>query len=132
MSITMTGSGWTVHPPKNHPAETVNAVDTDWSPIIDELLRIRTLENDFDGEGTEAPPKKLVDGAIELAMSLRSIGERPPERVLASVNATVLFEWYPADGYRVIEVLTPTEAEGRFLRHGSRSAVIFPLTADHE
>lgn len=41
-----------------------------WQCIIDELLRIRSLKDDWDGEGSEAPHPALVDGAITLAQTL--------------------------------------------------------------
>jgi hypothetical protein len=89
-----------------------------WSSTIDELLRIRTLKDDWDGEGTEAPHSALVDGAITLAQYLQSKGNIPPDRVHAGVNATVYFEWHTPLGYREIEIVSPVEAECRFVRKG--------------
>jgi hypothetical protein len=40
-----------------------------WDQLIDELLGIRNLKDDWDGEGTEAPPPALVDGAIKTPKS---------------------------------------------------------------
>jgi hypothetical protein len=88
-----------------------------WSSIIDELLRIRSLEDDWDGEGTLAPNPALVDGAIKLATQLK--GSAPPDRVHASVNATVYFEWDTPEFYREIEVVSPMDAELRFVRKSS-------------
>ncbi len=48
-----------------------------WSPLIDELLRIRTLKDDWDGEGTEAPHPALVDGAIAWLNTSKRRGFHP-------------------------------------------------------
>ena len=91
----------------------------DWTLVIDELLRIRNLEDDWDGEGTEAPHPTLVDGAIRLARALQARGVPPPNRVHACVNPTVNFEWHTPLYYVEIEVVSPVEAEYRSVRKGS-------------
>src|SRR5579883_1470220 len=54
--------------------------------LIDELLRIRNFQDDWDAEGSEAPHPALVDGAITLAQCLKGEGYPPADRVVASVN----------------------------------------------
>ena len=93
-----------------------------WARIIDELLRIRRLDDDWDGEGTEAPHPALLDGAITLAQTLRGRAVGSPDRVHAGVNATVYFEWHRPIGYFEIEVTSPIEAESRFVPAGSATA----------
>jgi hypothetical protein len=93
-----------------------------WQCIIDELLRIRSLKDDWDGEGSEAPHPALVDGAITLAQTLLAKGISPPDRVHASVNATVYFEWLTPLGYTEIEVISPVDTECRSLRNGATVA----------
>jgi len=90
-----------------------------WSKRIDELLEIRDLLDDWDGEGTAAPPASLVDGAIRHCMTLRSSGFPPPDRVHASVNETIFLEWYGALDYLEVEVLSPVEAEYRLVDRGT-------------
>lgn len=102
-------------------------VKLEWSSIIDELLSIRFLEYDWDGEGAEAPDHALVDWAIALAQRLQGEGIEPPGRVHASVNATVYFEWYTPYGYREIEVVSPTEAEWRIVADGANQAEVIYL-----
>lgn len=99
-----------------------------WSPVIDELLRIRNLEDDWDGDGTEAPHPALVDGAITLTQYLQVKGIMPPDRVHASVNATVYFEWHTPLGYTEIEVASPVEAECRSVRKGSETTNVVYLS----
>lgn len=99
-----------------------------WEATIDELLRIRKLEDDWDGEGTLAPNSALVDGAINLAMKLRAQRMSAPDRVHASVNETLYFEWHDADGYLEIEVVSPVDAECRVLPKGSNTAEVYYLS----
>ena len=84
-----------------------------WVHLVDELKRIRTLKDDWDGEGTEAPPVSLVDAAITLAQKLEANGYPPADRVIASVNGTIYFEWHAPGGYQEIEVTSPVHAEFR-------------------
>lgn len=99
-----------------------------WTQVIDELLRIRQLEENWDGEGTEAPLPSLVDGAILLAQDLKAQGHPPADRVIATVNGTVSFEWLTPLGYCDIEVISPNEAEYSWVPKGSREAQILRLT----
>lgn len=85
-----------------------------WPEVIAELIRIRSLADNWDGEGTNAPPKDLVDGAIRLATFLEN-WHAPPDRVIASVNATVYFEWRTPSGYKEFEAISPTMVEFRYV-----------------
>jgi hypothetical protein len=98
-----------------------------WTQLIDELLRIRNLEDDWDGEGTEAPHPNLVDAAILLAQGLAASGLPPAERVIASVNGTIYFEWHTPFGYEEIEVLSPLDAEYRRVPKGSDETTVVGL-----
>lgn len=90
-----------------------------WRDLIDELLRIQNLEDDWDGEGSEAPPPTLVHGAIKLAQHLEAEDWPPADRVVASVNGTIYFEWHTPVTYLEVEVVSPVEAECRLVRKGS-------------
>jgi hypothetical protein len=95
--------------------------------LIDELLRIRNLKDDWDGEGTEAPHPNLVDAAIILAQNLAASGFPPAERVIASVNGTIYFEWYTPLGYEEIEVMSPLDAEYRCVQKNSNETTVVGL-----
>jgi hypothetical protein len=89
-----------------------------WKDVIARLQRIRHLKDNWDGEGSVAPSTDLVDGAIAFARD-RQVNKRlPPDRVIASVNGTVYFEWYSFLGYCEIEVTSPMEAEYRWIFKG--------------
>ncbi len=99
-----------------------------WALLIDDLLAIRHLEDDWDGQGAEAPHPALVDGAITLAQYLHAKGMAPADRAIAGVNGTVFFEWHGPVGYLEIEVTAPDEAEGRSVRNGEGVTEVFTLS----
>jgi len=98
-----------------------------WTPLIDELLRIRSLKDDWDGEGTEAPAPGLVHGAITLAQKFEAAEYPPADRVIASVNGTIYFEWHTPLEYQEIEVTSPVDAECRSVRKGSDETTVVSL-----
>jgi len=107
-------------------------VDTEateqWKAVVDELLRLRALEDDWDGEAAVAPVAELVDGAITLAQWMKSNEWSIPDRVSAGVNGTIVFEWYTPIGYLEIEVCSTTAAEGHWIPNGSHVAEKFLFT----
>jgi hypothetical protein len=83
-----------------------------WKKCIDSLLKIRLLENDWDGQGSEAPPPELVDSAIILAVLLRQQHIEPPTTTVQSVQGTVLMEWqWPDQTTLEIDVIEPNLAD---------------------
>jgi hypothetical protein len=82
-----------------------------WEARIHDLLKIRSLEDDWDGAGAVAPPPDLVDSAIILAQILRDRGYDAPSRIVPGVNGTVLFEWQHDGIYEELEVTEPLLAE---------------------
>jgi hypothetical protein len=100
-----------------------------WSQVIDKLLALRGLEDDWDGQGAKAPPVALVDSAMTLAQHLRASNTRPADYVIAGVNGTVIFEWHGPAEYLEIEVVAPNQAEGRSVRKGSDTTEQFTLSA---
>jgi hypothetical protein len=99
-----------------------------WSQVIDELLAIRRLTDDWDGQGAEASTPALVDGAITLAQNIRANGVRAADLAIAGVNGTVIFEWHDPAGYLELEVTAPNRAEGRWVAKGSDAARTFTLS----
>ena len=85
--------------------------DDFWNSRIDGLLAIRSLANDWDGQGAQAPSTELVDSALLLAQDLRLSGAEPPDRIVSGVNGTVIFEWQDGEEYCEIEVTRPYHAE---------------------
>jgi hypothetical protein len=97
-------------PPANQRSNHENAAK--WKECIGELLGIRSLENDWDGQGAEAPATELVDSAIILAVLLQQRGVESPCRTVPGVNGTAILEWQWVDGTTAeIEVTEPYSGE---------------------
>lgn len=76
----------------------------EWDQRIDDLLAIRQLEDDWDGQGAPAPTIDVVDSALVLALLLRQEGIVPPANIVQGVAGDVHFDWQPGDG-RYIELV---------------------------
>jgi hypothetical protein len=84
---------------------------SDWNAAIDKLLELRGLEDDWDGEGASAPGVPVADSAIRYACALRH-SLASPDRVAASVNGSICFEWRNANELMELEICP----EGTWLR----------------
>lgn len=82
-----------------------------WDQIVDDLLGMRALQNDWDGMGAEAPSSELVESSLRFAQTLRCKGFPCPSRVGAGPNGTVLFEWQLEPMYLEAEITQPGLAE---------------------
>jgi hypothetical protein len=91
----------------------------DWDPIIDELLSMRELQDDWDGEGSVAPQKALVDFVTSLAYRSKQRNELAPDRTIATVNGTICFEWYVNCMFTECEFVAPDALEFRVMRMNS-------------
>jgi hypothetical protein len=98
-----------------------------WDQLIAELLRIYRLEDDWDGEGSMVPAPGVVVAAAILASTWQKEEFLPADRVTASVNGTIYFEWYIPDGYLEIEVTSPFDAERRWVARGATTAEVARL-----
>jgi hypothetical protein len=74
---------------------------------IENCERIKNLAVE---SGCEVPDPTLVDAALSLSRVLQ-----PADRVIASVNGTIYFEYYLPDGYLEIEVTSQHDAEFRYV-----------------
>ncbi|HEY4696663.1 MAG TPA: hypothetical protein VIH29_01470 [Gallionella sp.] len=78
-----------------------------------ELEDIRTLPDNWDGEGAEAPKAELVDSAIDLLSSLQSQRTLPPPtRIAASPAGNIILEWQLEHSvYLEAEIVEPFRVE---------------------
>ena len=87
-----------------------------WDSIIDELLRMRELQDDWDGEGSLAPEKALVDDVTSYAYWRKKENELAPARVIATVNGTICMEWTINGLFIEYEFVEPDRVEVRHMR----------------
>jgi hypothetical protein len=109
-------------------SERIDAPGRTWSDVIGELLAVRNLQDDWDGQGAKTVNPALVDGAITLALHLQASGLPPADFAIAGVNGTVFFEWHDPTRFLEIEVTAPDQAEGRSVRKGSDEVGVFALS----
>ena len=88
----------------------------DWDSIIDELLRMRELQDDWDGEGSVAPEKSLVDDVTSYTYWRKKENELAPARVIATVNGTICLEWTINGLFIEYEFVEPDRVEVRHMR----------------
>ena len=103
-------------------AATPEPANPNWLERIDDLLRLYHLDDDWDGGGSPAPAQSLIDGAMKLANKLKEEKYPPADRVSASVDGTIYFEWYTPAGYEEIEITSPVDAEWRWVEKGANEA----------
>jgi hypothetical protein len=83
-----------------------------WSRIIDDLLAMYAMRDNWDGLGAEAPGSDLLRSTIDLVCLLKEEPEIPvPSRIIPTPIGTVLLEWQTARQYLEWEVTRPYTAE---------------------
>lgn len=92
-----------------------------WRPLIDELLRIRMFQDNWDGQDAVGPSNAIVDTAISLAMRFQRDEFPPADRVVAGPSGTVYFEWHSPRIYMEVEITSPGIKEVREVVDGVAS-----------
>ena len=82
-----------------------------WQELIANLVDLRSLDDDWDGQGAKAPAVELVDSAISLAGWLRDEQVIPAHYAIAGVNGTLHLEWINNQHSIDIEIISPGLAE---------------------
>lgn len=90
--------------------------EREWSDrttrLNSELEQIRSLRDNWDGEGAMAPGEGIVESTIALLNSLQIDGLPPPTRIAASQAASIVIEWQLEHGKHLeAEILEPYRAE---------------------
>jgi|GEM_PF-1809044 len=104
------GSAASFSQPMNGDSEAVRIA---WKKVMQELRDMRSLSDDWDGDGAVAPGVAVVDTALTQAIRLRSQYHNPPDRVIAGVNGSVLLEWFLFHRIEQMEIFAPNEFEVR-------------------
>jgi hypothetical protein len=83
-----------------------------WNQLIDNLLRIRRLDTDWDGQGAEPPTAANADRALEWLHQMRRHAQAiPPSRIVPGVQGEVYLEWQGESLYLVAEIAEPSRIE---------------------
>ena len=79
--------------------------------LVQELKDIGSLQDDWDGEGAEAPKSELVASAITLLDFIQNTLP-PPTRITPSQTGNIVFEWQFEDNiYLEVEIVDPFHIE---------------------
>jgi hypothetical protein len=104
---------------KNGPPQGTSMVPNGWKETVNKLSTFRNLEEDWDGQGANAPSGELVDSACALAALFQERGLDPPTAVAPGPGGTVLFVWQEKNGtYCEVEVERPFHAEVMLIEPG--------------
>lgn len=86
-----------------------------WPAVLAALVQMRSLKDDWDGEGTLAPESTVIDAAMDYAKLSESSLAPVPDRVHVGVNGTIYFEWDWLTEYCEVEVVSSTQIEIRYV-----------------
>jgi len=94
------------------PALAATEVKDAWQRTHDDLLRLRNLEDDWDGQGASAPNPANVDAAMAWVQRMRR-WERalPPARVVPGVLGQVHLVWQHGSLYLDAEISDAQQVE---------------------
>lgn len=83
-----------------------------WQPVIEELQRLGTLADDWDGQGAEAPLRETVDWVLDWVREMRQYRQAlPPSRAVPGVVGEVYLEWQSESFHVVAEITSPARVE---------------------
>jgi hypothetical protein len=83
-----------------------------WDRLLDDLLRLRTLEEDWDGQGASALDPANVDRAIAWVQQMRRWEQAlPPARVVPGVTGELILEWQADSFYLAAELAKSDRVE---------------------
>ena len=106
------------------PLPTASVAPDPWRPLVDNLLRIRLLKDDWDGQGAAMPNPVNVDHVLKWLGQMRAYPRAiPPARAIPGVAGEIYLEWQDTGMTLTAEVADPGKIEwtlavlGRPRRH---------------
>ena len=90
-----------------------------WAQVMQVLIALRSLNDDWDGEGSEAPRPAAIAMAAQVAGSLEAHGAPVPTTATATRSGGILFGWEREADYTEIEVVGPDRVEWMVIAPGS-------------
>jgi hypothetical protein len=90
-----------------------------WEPIVQTIVAMQNLSDDWDGMGAKAPTREVLESAIGLAYLYAEQAVDPPHRVVPGLDGTVIMEWQEPDGtHTEVEIDRPLHAEVMLIEPG--------------
>lgn len=82
-----------------------------WAYVIRSVQGLENLQDDWDGQGAEAPSLAIIRAAIRVAENFQKSCEQPPVTAVATPAGTVLFTWEDQSSYFEFEIASPDRLE---------------------
>jgi hypothetical protein len=85
-----------------------------WNQSVTELLQLRSIGSDWDGDGAEAPSPEIIDSIIAMIRSPRrqSFFPAPPTKINILRDGRIALDWYsPGNLYASARFDEPYKAE---------------------
>ena len=92
-----------------------------WGQVTQALVAMRSLNDDWDGEGSEAPRLPAITMAVQVAGVLEAHGAPVPTTATATRSGGILFGWEHEADYKEIEVVGPHRVEWMVIDPGSQA-----------
>lgn len=86
-------------------------IPNSWKKMLNRLNSLRSLSDNWDDEGSEAPNSDIITGAFLLLNELHAMDYHPPSRILPSPQGTIVIEWQIDDCYIEAEIESLHRAE---------------------
>lgn len=75
-----------------------------WNRVISKIQSFRSFKDDWDGEGSLAPKKELIDHIVSRATSFWKFEFNVPSRILITDEGAVAIEWLEPHGISGVEI----------------------------
>jgi hypothetical protein len=88
-------------------------IEAAWRSLLDELHRLSSLEDDWDGAGAAAPDPRCVEAATRWIREMAGSGDEfaPPTRITVTPGGELLVVWQTDSEYLEAEIVSSTEVE---------------------
>lgn len=104
--------------------------NAEYQGVVDELLRVRALGDDWDGQGAAAPRPDVVDSALRWILEMRANPRAVlPARVVPGVDGGIVLEWQAGASRLEVEISRPDRVEwmrtvpGQGTEHGEMQSL---------
>jgi len=100
-------------------SSTAQQPSIEWASVTESLIRLLSLNDDWDGEGSQSPSAEVVDSVVYLLQRLARKGFMPPPTRAAPLQGGgVIIEWQALDMQASVEVTSPFRFEWLIERVG--------------
>ena len=85
-----------------------------WQDVFHDLSKLRNLKEDWDGDGAQVPDPEILVSTWHLLVAKWQASIRAPDRVMPTIDGSIIVEWQENDGLIEYEIDEPGSAEVMF------------------